>query len=142
MAAMMMRVFSPKPPTHFDPASVIVRYDDESDTLLIHLHGLGRPAVSVPVVNDRPTNEYFRLDPESEAIVGMQIEAFLEETIYQNPISNAIYLTFAELAGIDAARLAQVREEMARRRSAMDAGERKRIALEELFGPRPFQMAG
>lgn len=141
MAAMMVREFSAKPPQHLDPASVIVRYDDESDTLMIHLRGLGRQAVSVPVVNDRPTNEYFRLDPESEEIVGVQIEAFMEETIYST-VYNAIYLAFAELAGIDAARLERVREETARRRHALDEGERKRIALEELFGPRLFQVAG
>jgi hypothetical protein len=138
MAAMMVREFHAKRPEHLDPANVVVRYDDMSDTLMVHLHGLGRPGVSVPVIDGQPTNEYFRLDPVSEEIIGMQIEAFLSGTVYRN----AVYLAFAELAGIDSATLERVREEMVQRRRALDEDERKRIALEELFGPRLFQMMG
>jgi len=134
MAAMIAREIMAKRPEHIDTAKTVFRYDAPSDALSVHLNGLGQPGVSVPVSE----HEYIRVDPISDVVIGFQIDAFLAETIYEN----TYFLNIAELAGIDAITLDRVREEMVRRRRALDEDERKRIALEEMFGPRLFQMAG
>jgi len=130
MAAMMAREFRAKRPEHIDPATIVARYDEISDTLMIHLNGLGQPGVSVPV----SASEYFRVDPVSEEIVGFQLEDFLAATIYKG----GPYLTLAESAGIDAATLDRVRAEIAARQRALAEPERNRMALEELFGSPAF----
>lgn len=77
------------------PAHIAIAYDRPSDTLLIHLFGRGRPAVSVPV--DRYL--YALVDLESERTVGLHIEGFLAQAVKEHPELIAI-LDHAELRGI------------------------------------------
>lgn len=60
-------------------------YDRPSDTLFIDFYGEARPAASVPF--DRGDRDYLyaRVDPETDAVVGLQIEHFLSYAIEQHP---------------------------------------------------------
>ena len=133
MATMMTRDIQPKAPQRFDPADVVVRYDEMSDTLFVHLTGFGKPGISVPVLD----SEFIRVDPVSEEFIGIQLEDFLAQTIYKG----GPYLTFAELAKMDAETLDRVREEIAARQRAMDDAERTRTAIEALLGLQVFKHA-
>ncbi|MCA9879078.1 MAG: hypothetical protein KC442_14905 [Thermomicrobiales bacterium] len=78
-----------------DPGKIAIAYDRPSDTLLIHLFGRGRPAVSVLV--DRYL--YALADPESDQIVGIHIEGFLAQAVKEHPQEIAV-LDHAKLRGI------------------------------------------
>lgn len=96
-----------------DPRQVVVSYDRASDTLMIHLFGRGRPAVSVP----SPANVdrdlvFFRGDPETEELVGFQIEDFLR--LYVPVTPRALDWLHpqrgAELRGLTAADVDRIRD--------------------------------
>jgi len=69
-----LRTFHPRRPTTIDPTRVVARYDAPSDTLLVHFTGTGRPGVSVPA--DVVGDALWRVDPETDEIVGLQLEGF------------------------------------------------------------------
>lgn len=60
-------------------------YDRPSDTLFVDFYGDARPAASIPL--ERGDRDYFflRVDPETEAVVGLQIEHFLSYAVVQLP---------------------------------------------------------
>jgi hypothetical protein len=96
-----------------DPNRAVVSYDRASDTLMIHLFGRGRAAVSVPVPTDGDRDLVFwRVDPETEEIVGFQIEDFLR--FYVPSESSALDWLHprhgAELRGLTAAEIEPLRE--------------------------------
>lgn len=76
-----------------DFSKVVFRYDEPSDTLMIHLYGERRPGISVIAVD----HTYVRVDPHSQQVVGLQIEDFLSRVLPENGL-DALCLT--ERAGI------------------------------------------
>ncbi|MBA2277849.1 MAG: DUF2283 domain-containing protein [Chloroflexia bacterium] len=98
------RTFTPSPPrlAGMDLRRWYFNYDRQSDTLMVYFGGKPRPAISV-VIDD---HQFYRVDAETEEVVGYQIENFLGEVVYQHPS----FLTVAEAAGIDAETIAAIRE--------------------------------
>lgn len=77
-------------PTWPDPSSLSANqvrftYDRPTDTLFVDFYGDTRPAASVPL--DRGDRDYLflRVDPETDAVVGLQIEHFLSYAVIQLP---------------------------------------------------------
>lgn len=103
-----------------DPATVTFNYDRESDTLMIHLYGQSQPAISVAGSDDYL---YWRVTPESYEVVGLQYEYFLSHLVYERPE----FLAFAELAGLPAKELDEIR-------AKINPDQRKRAAVEYLLG--------
>jgi hypothetical protein len=75
-------------------------YDEESDTLALHLFGLGRPSLVVHTAGDID----LLVDPATSVVVGFQIEGFLAQVVYRDPQ----YLSIARNAGIDPQVLAAI----------------------------------
>jgi len=104
-----------------DPDLIVVSYDRASDTLMIHPFGRGRPAVSVPAPTDGERDMVFwRVDPETEAVIGFQIEDFLR--FYVPTVPRALDWLHprhgAELRGLSTAEAARLREGYGRRDQA------------------------
>lgn len=102
-----------------DASRVVIRYDDVTDTLLVNLDGTARPAISV-VVDE---HAYVRVDPETNDVLGFQIEEFLSTVVIEKPQ----LLVLAELAGIDRRTIDQVARRIAPARA-------KEAAIRTLFG--------
>ena len=64
-------------PESIDPEQVDIHYNHGTDTLFIHLFGRQRPAIALDV--DEHT--YFRIDPRTHEIIGVQIERFLATVV-------------------------------------------------------------
>ncbi len=75
-----------------DLSRVAYAYDRESDSLVIHLYGRGRPATVYQTVGGVD----LRLDPETDAIIGAQIEGYLTFAVLRQPY----LLNLARAAGI------------------------------------------
>ena len=60
---------------------LVFDYDRDSDTLLVHLHGRGRPAVSI----EAGENAYVRLDRSANEIVGLHFENVLRAIVPRHP---------------------------------------------------------
>ena len=60
-------------------------YDRPSDTLFVDFYGEARPAASVPLDRGNRDYLYARVDPVTDAVVGLQIERFLSYAIRQHP---------------------------------------------------------
>lgn len=104
-----------------DLSRVVISYDRVSDTLMIHLYGRGRPAVSVPSPKPLARDFVFlRFDPESDELVGIQIEDFLRVYVVDHPRAIDL-LDQADLRGI-------THEEIARIRLRIGADERLQSA--------------
>ena len=91
-----------------DPSKVVFSYDHESDTLVIHLHGRGRPGVSIPVAQ----GWMLRLDSETDELIGVQIEGVLIRAARAHPPLLDV-LDLAELRGITPDEIDRVRREVA-----------------------------
>lgn len=102
-----------------DPERLAFSYDDETDTLFVHFYGEPLPAVSVEVQDDA----FVRVDPVTEEVVGLQIEAFLTRAVLEHPS----LLKTAEIAGVPSPLI-----EDARRR--ISPAELKREGLSALVG--------
>ncbi len=123
MAVNEPRVFHPKLPVQVDLSSLNFAYDRLSDTLLVTFgDGAPRPGVSIPLSDF----EYLRVDAETEAIIGVQIEDFLDYAVYEN----GSYLDFAEFAGIEDKVLARIRRAVEDRRRQMGQQDRQRALIE------------
>lgn len=101
-----------------DADDVEFSYDYPSDTLMVYLHG-SRPAFSDPVGE----HLYLRIVPTTEEVVGFQIEHFLLCVVREHPM----FLEIAELAGVPADELAEIRRTIPRE-------VRQQAALDALFG--------
>jgi hypothetical protein len=91
-----------------DLSKLVLSYDRESDTLMVHFHGRGQPGVSRHV-----TDEFMiRLSPDRTKVVGVQIEHFLSLVVPEHPrMLDA--LDIAELRGITIEEVAQIRRDVA-----------------------------
>lgn len=101
-----VQIFTPRWPDFGSLPSQQARftYDGPSDTLFVDLYGEPRAAASIPL--DRGDRDYLflRVDPQTEEVVGLQIEHFLTYAVAQHPeLRNA--LAVADLVGIDRAEL-------------------------------------
>jgi hypothetical protein len=91
-----------------DPSTVVFSYDFDSDTLMIHLAGRGRPGVSLPVAQ----GWMLRLDRETDELIGVQIEGVLARAARAHPKLLGV-LDLAELRGITPDEIDRVRREVA-----------------------------
>ena len=121
MAMNELPPFAPKPRvlTGDDLERMRFDYDPTSDTLTIYLGGTPQAAISV--VKDDYLS--YRVDPESEEIVGYQIEDFLTEAIQHVPS----YLAIADLLDIAPQAMRPVGQ-------AISAEQRRRVAAETVAG--------
>ncbi len=94
-----------------DPQNVIAEYDRESDTLIVQFFGRGRPAV---ILHTGGVTDYW-LDPETHEIIGLQIEGYLTQAVYQLPL----LLDLAEFVGISGDEVAQIRQRISRERGIL-----------------------
>jgi hypothetical protein len=94
---------------------VVISYDRASDTLMVHLYGRGRPAVSVPIPGPVERDVVFlRIDPETDELVGVQIEDFLNLYARDNPDALNLLEGPVDLRGITPADLARIRASIGR----------------------------
>ena len=63
------------------PMNPIHHYDSVSDTYFIFFYGAMEPSISVDVTDTM----YALLDPESDDLIGIQIEAFIRTYLPQHP---------------------------------------------------------
>ena len=120
MAITTLRSFRPKPPDleSLDWQAIRFDYDRTSDTLYLDFSGHPTAAVAYPVTD----HLLLSIDPESEAVVGFQIEGFLAHFIIEMPI----FLEIADLIGLTPSEVAAVR-------ARLDAASRTRAAVRTLF---------
>jgi hypothetical protein len=91
-----------------DQSKVIFSYDYDSDTLMVHLYGRGRPGVSLPVAQ----GWMLRLDRETDEVIGVQVEGVLAGAARSHPRLLGV-LDLAELRGITPDEIDRVRREVA-----------------------------
>lgn len=73
--------FRRDPSGQFVPINPSIMYDEVSDTLLVFFYGSPEPSVSVDVSNTM----YAMLDPDTEELIGLQIEAFKKAYLPEHP---------------------------------------------------------
>ena len=91
-------------PTEIDWQQVEYDYDQESDSIVLHLFGFDQPSL----VMHTPTDIDLLVDPATSLVVGFQIEGFLAQVIYRDPQ----YLLLARNAGIDPEILARIERDI------------------------------
>src|SRR5688500_239308 len=101
-------------PDDVDPDNVIVTFDGDSDTLLIHFYGQGIPGVSVAAGEDA----MIRLDRERKRVIGVHIEHFLRLYATKHPESLDV-LDLAELRSVDLTTLVAIRRDIATRHKSI-----------------------
>ncbi len=97
-----IQTFTPKWPdfTVLPADQVRFTYDRPTDTLFVDFYGQAHSAASVPLDRGDRDYLYVRVDPETDAVVGLQIEHFLSYAVAQHPeIVGA--LNIATLVGVD-----------------------------------------
>jgi hypothetical protein len=97
-----------------DLESVVVAYDQDSDTIHVHLLGRSIPAVSLVVGDDM----LVRWDRTAQRVVGVQIERFLSHVAPQHPELLDL-LDIAELNGISTTDIGGIRRDVARHRRTL-----------------------
>ncbi len=113
---------TPKMPTLEELSAaeeVSVDYDRDADTLMVHWRDPARPAVSVSV----HPHVYLRVDPETEEVLGAQIEDFLSRVVYDEPA----FLPLLPSIGIPQRDIERIRQKIA-------ATTDKRAVAELIFG--------
>lgn len=85
-----------------DPSKVLVRYDDNTDTMHVHFSGRPQPAVIVAVTDC----VNLRVNVELHQVVGLQIDDYLSYAIQQIPV----LIGLAELAGIESSTVEAARQ--------------------------------
>jgi hypothetical protein len=86
-------------------------YDRPTDTLFVDFYGDARPAASVALERGNRDYLFLRVDPETDAVVGLQIEHFLSYAVMQHP-ELALALDVASLVDVgrdDVDRIARIR---------------------------------
>jgi hypothetical protein len=108
MESFVPREIEPKPfrPEDIDPARVVVSFDRQSGTLIIHLFGRDRETISVPVANYLSV----LVDADTEMVIGLHIEGFLAQAAKDIPeVVNL--LDYAELRGITPAEVRELQRD-------------------------------
>jgi hypothetical protein len=78
---------------------VLVSYDRDSDTLMLHFGGSPRAASSIPIERASRTAFFVRVDRARDEVVGIQVEDFTATFLEWHP-ELAETLNDAELRGI------------------------------------------
>jgi hypothetical protein len=101
------QTFDPNWPQALSADRVRFTYDRPTDTLFVDFYGEALPAASIPL--DRGDRDYLflRIEPETAAVVGLQVEHFLSYAVHRHPELVAA-LNFATLVGIDRNELRQI----------------------------------
>jgi hypothetical protein len=127
-----IQTFKPRWPdlTSLPLDQVRLTYDRPSDTFFVDFYGESRPAASVPL--DRGDRDYLyaRVDPETDAVVGLQIEHFLSYAIERHPELVDVLET-STLVGIGRDDL----DRIARRHSGHPRAANIATLLEDLLRP-------
>ena len=89
-----------------DPTQLALSYDRRSDAMMINFRGRGQPYVAVEC-NDRLS---VLIDPDSERITGLLLEAFLAREVPEHPELIRL-LDVSELRGITSAEVHALRRE-------------------------------
>ena len=108
-------------PTEIDWQRVEYDYDQDSDTIALHLFGFDRPSVVMHTSSDID----LLIDPTTALVVGFQIEGFLAQVVHRDPQ----YLLLARNAGIDPQVLARIERDI-------DPNARKRADFQILADER------
>jgi hypothetical protein len=112
------RTFQPRwpDPATVDPERVRFTYWAEVDTLHVDFADTEHPAVAVPVDLGDGDRDYLflKLDPVTEAVVGLQVEDILSYAVGRNPGLLDV-LDLADLHGISLAEVAEARRRVAAR---------------------------
>jgi hypothetical protein len=116
-----VQLFRPRWPdvASLTPDRVRLTYDRPTDTLYVDFSGEAMAAGSVPL--DRGDRDYLflRVAPETEEVVGLQIEHFLSYAILQHPeLIDAV--DAASLVGIDREEVDQIIQIQPKRRKSKD----------------------
>ncbi len=110
-----------------NPADVVVAYDRPSDTLVVHFYGRGRAGINVPSPRELDRDfVYLRFDPDSDQVIGFEIEDCLALFASQRPEVWSL-VEVAELRGITP-------EEITRLRAGVTVEERRRDAVGYFVG--------
>ena len=120
MAMTERRSIQPKLPvfSDLDWRQFRLDFDRLSDTLYWDFYGEPRPAISYPLTD----HVLYSVDPETEAVVGLQIDGFLAHVVYVVPA----FLELADLIGLTPAEVAEIR-------AAIDPEARKRAAMRSIL---------
>lgn len=113
-------------PTELDWQQVEYDYDADSDTVYLHLFGLGRPSVVVHTSSEID----LLVDPATSSVIGFQIEGFLTQIVPRDPQ----YLLLARNAGVDPGVLDRIERDI-------DPEARKRADFQVLAGQQLLAMA-
>lgn len=97
-------------PDDVDPGNVVITYDGDSDTLLIHFYGRGIPGVSVAAGD----GAMLRMDRERKRVIGVHIEHFLARFAQDHPDLLDV-LDLAEVRDIGVEELAKIRRDITTR---------------------------
>lgn len=124
-------------PQAFDPDRIVVGYDRDSDTLMVHFYGRGVPGISV----HRGDGWYVRWNRERTCPIGLQIEEFLARAVRDEPdLLRALDL--AELRGITVEEVARIRRAIARDRLRRDPDDGLLRLFPRLGPPTPLRPDG
>jgi hypothetical protein len=121
MAMTQPRSLHPKLPdlAHLDGSRFALEFDRPSDTLYWDFYGEPRSAIAVPVTD----HVLYSVDPETEAVVGFQIEGFLARFVYEAPA----FLDLADRLGLTPIEVADIRERLS-------PNDRQGAALRAILG--------
>jgi hypothetical protein len=78
-----------------DPATIVLSYDRRSDSLMVHFGERGTPYVAV----ESGEWTYVLVDPDTETVIGLRFDAFLDRVVPQYP-EYVRLLEISELRGI------------------------------------------
>ena len=115
-----LQTFDPSWPRALSADRVRFTYDRPTDTLFVDFYGEALPAASIPL--DRGDRDYLflRIDPETDTVVGLQVEYFLSYAVHRHPELMAA-IDIATLVGMDRKDLRQIPNIDAKRTRTADA---------------------
>jgi hypothetical protein len=115
-------------PARIDPGQVVIAYDRRVDTLVVDFFGRERPSK----VLHTGTGVDLRVDPATEVIVGLQIEAVRRQAVDRHPLPILLIANLAELLGIRDDDLREIRNRIAHPRATPRRATRRQGTLASL----------
>lgn len=115
-------------PATIEPDKVIIAYDRRADTLAVNFFGRERPSK----VLHTGTGVDLRIDPATEMIVGIQIEAARKQAVARFPLPVLLIANLAELLGISDDGLRELRNCVVHPSTGRDQTEARHGAIASL----------